>query len=117
MSQKIINQLGHLPVVAVIAALTNDEDSLPKLKFVEVDTTDDFYFEVAPNDLDAEQIFKTLIELDDAGDPAIRIGFHSTTDSTKMEVSELAESQLLRKLIGKTAEGKPYLRATLQELA
>lgn len=112
----IINQLGHLPIAAVVAALTNNQDSLPKLKVLEVATTNDFYFEVAPNDLDPEVIFKSLIELDGEGDPAIRMGFHTTTGSTKLEVSELDEKQLLRKLIGKTSEGKPYLRVTLEEL-
>jgi len=116
MSQKIINQLGHLPMVAVLAALMNKQNGLPKLKLVEVTTTSNFYFEVAPNDLDAETIFKTLIDLDSDTEPAIRIGFHATTGSTKMDTSELSVPQLLRKLIGKTSDGRPYLRVTLDEL-
>ena len=116
MSQKIINQLGHLGAASVLAALTNNQASLPKLKLLEVATTDDFYFENHPNDLDADVIFKTLIELDGDGDPAIRVGIHTTSGTTKLSVSELSFPQLLRKLIGKTADGKPYLRVTLEEL-
>ncbi len=113
---EIENTLGHLPVNALVAALINNQTSLPKIKLIEVATTSNPYFEETPHDIDAETILKTLVELDDEGDPAIRIGFHTTTGSTKLAVSELSEIQLLRMCIGKTSDGKPYLRATIQSL-
>lgn len=112
----IEKELGNLPLAAVLACLINNQDDLPKLKFLEVETTEDFYFEEVGIILEAEDLLKVLIELDGDGDPAIRIGFHSTTGSTKLSISELDKNQLMRLVIGKTSDGKPYLRAALESL-
>lgn len=109
-------EIGHLPINALISALMNAQNSLPKLKLIEVATSSDNYFESTPNDVEFETMLKLLIDLDSDSDPAIRVGIHSTTGSTKFSASELSEKQLLRSCIGKTADGKPYLRIALQSL-
>src|SRR5690349_10840393 len=98
---------------ALLAELINNQDGLPRLKFIEVATTDDFYFEQTGNQISAEDILRTLIEIDGSGDYAIRIGRHTVTGSTKFNKSELSEIQLTRSVIGKTSDGKPYLRTTI----
>lgn len=105
--------IGHLSIVQLLAALMNNEDSLPKVKLIEVEPTSDFFFEQSGIDINFTSILKTLIEEDDAGDFAIRIGRHTTSGSTKFTKSELSEPQLLRGLIGKTEDGKAYLRMTV----
>ncbi len=108
--------ISYLPLAAVLAALTNFQGSLGKLKLMEVATSSDNEFESGGLVRDKEEHLKSLIDVDDDGDFAIRVGFHSTTGSTKLTASELTEDQILRTWIGKAADGKPYLRIALQEL-
>lgn len=107
-------EIGGLPIVALVASLINTQDALPKLKCIEVDTTNDFYFANNARVDNAEQIFRSLIEIDSEGDFALRIGYHTTTGSTKQNKAELTILQHLRSVIGKTADGKPYLRLTVE---
>lgn len=108
--------IGYLQVTALLAALTNSQNSLGKLKLMKVDPTADNYYEGEGLAQSKEELFRALIDVDDDGDFAIRIGKHTTTGSTKLPQSELTEDQILRNMIGKASDGKPYLRVAIQEL-
>ena len=113
----MINAIGYLPKEAIIAALINFQGSKAKLKFMEVADTSDNYFEDKGLHMSSEDIFRSLIGVDDDGDFAIRYASISATGSTKFPTAELSEDQLLRSLIGKDTDGLPYLRMVFQELA
>lgn len=113
------NAIGYLPLSAILAALTNFEGSKGKLKFMEVtpQSPEVDYFEDKGLHLSQEEIFRSLIDMDDAGDFAIRYANISVTGSTKFPTAELSEIQIARSWIGKDADGLPYLRMVFQELA
>lgn len=108
--------MGNLPKEAVVSSLINNQNSLPKLKLKEVATTSDLFYDDKGMSHSIEEMIRGLIDLDGDNDPAIRVGFHTTTGSTKVSTSELSVEQRFRSLIGKTSDGKPYLRVTLDEL-
>lgn len=112
-----IKAIGILPLSAILASLTNFESSKGKLKFMEVEDTGENYFEDAGITQSNEEIAKNLVDIDDDGDFAIRYASISVTGSTKLTTSELDENQVVRSWIGKSADGKPYLRAVFQTLA
>lgn len=109
-----IRALESLGITEMLSALINNESGLPRIKMIEVETTDEFYFEQNPHDIPKQTMLASLIELDSEGDYAIRIGRHTASGSTKFNKSELGELQLLRSLIGKTSDGKPYLRMLIE---
>lgn len=106
--------MGHLPLTALIAALINNKDGIGSIKLMEVEATTENYFEDKGIDLTQEDILRLLVDIDDQGDFAIRYGVHTDTGSTKLGSSELGMEQLQRKIIGKTADGKAYLRLVFQ---
>lgn len=108
--------MGNLPLVAIAAALINNQNGHQKVKLIEVTPTSNDYYDHHGMSHSAEEILRSLIELDGSGDPAIRVGFHTTTGSTNLTASELSIEQHFRSIIGKTSDGKPYLRVTLDEL-
>lgn len=112
-----INATGYLPRVALLASLTNFESNKGKLKMLEVANTANDYFENKGRVMSWEEIMRALIDVDDDGDFAIRYATVSVTGSTKMTSSELTEDQVLRSWIGKSADGKPFLRLVFQTLA
>lgn len=113
------NAVGFLPIAALFAALTNFESSKGKVKFMEVEpqSPEVDYFEDKGLHMDLEQIFRTLIDVDDDGDFAIRYANISVTGSTKFPTAELSDIQIARSWIGKDADGLPYLRMVFQPLA
>ena len=111
-----IKEIGHLPLEALIGAIINNYSSLPKIKLVQVATTSNHYYDDEASAPGAEEMLRSLLELDGDSDPAIRIGIHSTSGSTKLNKGELSTEQLLRSVIGKTSDGKPYLRVALDTL-
>lgn len=114
-----INSVGYLPFSAILAALTNFQDSKGKVKFLEVEpqTPEVDYFEDKGLHLSEEEIIRSLIDVDDDGDFAIRYANISVTGSTKFPTAELSEIQIVRSWVGKAADGRPYLRMVFQELA
>jgi hypothetical protein len=109
--------ISHLPVTAVLAALVSFGTSIGKLKLMEVEATTDNFFEGQGIVMNNEELLKALVDIDDLGDFAIRVGFHTAASSVKLTTTELTEEQVMRTMIGKAADGKPYLRIALQELA
>lgn len=107
---------GHLPIAALFGALTNFQDGLAKLKLMQVATTENNYFTMPEKVLTDEELFRSLIGVDNEGDFAIRIGVHSVTGSTKLTKAELTENQLIHQSIGVSTDGKPYVRVVLQTL-
>ena len=112
-----INAIGYLPMTAVLAALTNYESKKGKVKFLEVADTANDYFEDKGLHMTLEDILRALIDLDDADDFAIRYASVDVTGSTKLTSSETSEIQIARSWIGKSDDGKPFLRAVFQRLA
>lgn len=112
------NAIGYLPLSAILAALTNFESSKGKLKFMEVapQSPEVDYFEDNGLHQSEEEIFRSLIDVDDAGDFAIRYAPITVTGSTKFPTSEVSDIQIVRSWIGKDADGLPYLRVVLQTL-
>lgn len=111
-----LKNIGFLPVEAVLGSLLNFQSNSAKLKMMEVATTGTDYFTMPEKAMNKEEIMRSLIDIDEAGDFAIRVGFHSASGSTKLTKAELTEEQLLQSIIGKTSDGKPYLKLVLQEL-
>lgn len=111
-----LNLLGGLDFEAVLGALINSQDSRNRIKMVEVTATTNPWFETSTKHVTKDELLRLLIELDSDGDPAIRVGFHSTTGSTKLPSAGLDEDQLIHSVIGKTSDGKPYLRVALDSL-
>lgn len=109
-----IQNVPLLPVEALLAALINYQNNRGKLKLLEVEDTTDNYFEDAGLHQTNEELFRMLVDVDDDGDFALRVGFHTVTGSTKFAHSEASPDLMVRSLIGKAADGKPYLRLVLQ---
>jgi hypothetical protein len=109
--------ISHLPAVAIMAALVSFGSNLGKLKLLEVEDTNDKFFETEGIVLSKEELLRSLIDIDDLGDFALRVAFVTVGVSVKLTTSELTEDQVLRTMIGKGTDGKPYLRLTLQALA
>lgn len=111
------NAVGYLPLSALMAAITNYESSKASIKFMEVEDTANNYFEGTGKVMSLEEIFRNLIDVDDNDDLAIRYAAVSVSGSTKFNKSELSEDQIARHWIGKSADGKPFLRLVFQTLA
>lgn len=116
MATKTVKQLGHLPMLAVLASLIYSSGGKNSIKMIEVADTANNYFETAGKDLTPEQIFRALIDVDADGDFAIRYASVTNSGSHPLTVSAISESQLVRLPIGKTATGKPFLRLAIQSL-
>lgn len=111
-----LKNIGFLPIEAILGSLLNFQGASAKIKMIEVAPTTDDYFAMPEKSMNKEEIIRSLIDIDDEDDFAIRVGFHSVTGSTKLTKSELTEEQLLQSVIGKASDGKPYLKLVLQEL-
>jgi hypothetical protein len=111
-----LNAIGYLPMVAVLASLTNFENDKGSVKWVEVADTGDDYFENIGLHNSPEEILRALIDVDDAGDFAIRYSRTTATGSTKYPTSEVNDIQVVRSWIGKAADGRPHLRMVFQTL-
>ena len=112
----LLNSIALLPLEAVLAALINFQSSKASLKFIQVADTANNYFEDKGLSLTPEEIFRSLITVDGDGDFAIRYASISTSGSTKFTKSERSTDQLLRHLIGKSADGLPFIRMTFETL-
>ncbi len=112
----MLTATGYLPIEALLGTLTNFQDGRAKLKFMQVATTNNNYFTMPEKVLTNEELFRSLIGVDDDGDFAFRVGVHTVTGSTKLTKAELTETQLLHNCIGVSTDGKPYLRIVLQTI-
>ena len=111
-----IGAISYLPFEAILSGLINYKNKRGSLKAIEVTPTTDKYYESAGLHQTPEELLRALVDVDDNGDYAIRIGFHTDAGSTKFTPAAATQEVMLRSLIGKASDGKPYLRIVLQEL-
>lgn len=118
----LIANIGAHDFKTILASLINYEGAVGKLRMVEVATTDDNFFTNPESASDMDVVMRNLIDLDENGDPVIRVGFQTFDDSAedadkKYPFTQAEPDQMFRSVIGKTAEGKAYLRIALTPLA
>jgi aryl-phospho-beta-D-glucosidase BglC (GH1 family) len=104
-----------------LIGLGTNPSGVGRMKMVEVTSTGDYFGANAPAiGVGFEDLFKALIGLDGANEPALMVAISETvtTGTSIVAANRVPEDffQNLKKFIGKQSDGRPCLRLTIDRI-